>query len=199
MKNLITIQIGIQAEHKEEATRLYANAFASKFVKILGSQQEIIDLFINGINEDRGISALSENNELLGISGFNLNGQSLVNLKFKDFVKQYGLIRGSIKLLIITFIFDRDSDGEKQLLMDGIVVKEGNRGMGIGKQLFQKLEQYAKENELSSIKLDVIDENPKAKKLYEKIGFVSKKYQKVPKMIQNLIGVSWVTTMVKKI
>ena len=195
----ITVQMGIKPEHKADATRLYASAFGSKFVKILGSQQEIIDLFVNGINENRGISALSSDNELLGIAGFNLNGKSLINIGFGDFVKQYGLIKGTIKMLMIVFIFDRKSDGKNQLLMDGIVVKEGNRGKGIGKQLFQKLEQYSKENNITSIKLDVIDENPKAKKLYEKIGFVSQKYQKVPQIIYNLVGVSGATTMVKEL
>jgi len=195
----ITTQIGIPSEHKEEAIRLYAGAFASKFVKLLGSEAKIIDLFMEGINTDRAISALSENNELLGLSGFHLDGKALVDLNFKDFVKHYGLIKGSIKMVLIAVIFDRDADGEEQLLMDGIVVKEGNRGMGIGKQLFQRLEKYARENNLLSIKLDVIDENQKAKKLYEKIGFEQTDYQKVPGIIKNLIGVSGVTTMVKKL
>lgn len=195
----IIIQVGIKPEHQEDAARLYLQAFESKFVKILGSQQEMIELFKNGINVERAISAVSQNNELLGMAGFQLNGKSLVDLKFKHFVKHYGFFRGLMKSLTMGIIFDRSADGTKQLLMDGIVVKEGNRGKGIGKKLFQKLEAFAKENNLSSIKLDVIDENPKAKKLYEKLGFVAKKYQKSPKMIYNLVGVSGATTMIKEL
>ena len=62
--------------------------------------------------------------------------------------------------------------------MDGIAVKEGNRGRGIGKQLFIELEKFANQSKMTSIKLDVIDENPKAKKLYESIGFVPTNYTK---------------------
>lgn len=195
----VLIQVGIKAEHNEEAARLYAKAFERKYVKILGSKEDIAELFVNGINGDRGISAISKNNELLGVAGFQLSGKTLVGFKFKDYTKQYGFIKGLIKLIIFGIVFYRKPDEDKQLLMDGIVVKEGNRGKGIGKKLFEKLEEFATENNLSSLKLDVIDENPKAKKLYEKIGFESKKYQKVPKMIYRLIGVSGVTTMVKKI
>ena len=83
--------------------------------------------------------------------------------------------------------------------MDGIAVKDGNRGRGIGKQLFTELEKFASDSKMSSIKLEVIDENPKAKKLYESIGFTPTKYSKTPKFICKLIGVSGVTTMVKQL
>lgn len=169
------IQTGIKSEHREATARLYVNAFEGKFSKILGEKEEVINLFKGGVNTNRAISAISETNEL------------------------YGIFRGIFKLGVIAILFDRKPDNSAQLLMDGIAVKEGNRGKGIGKHLFQALEIYAQENELHSIKLDVIDENPGAKKLYEKLGFVPTNYQKVPKVIGNLIGVSGVTTMVKKI
>lgn len=195
----ISVQVGIKPEHEEDAARLYAKAFERKYVKILGPQEEIAELFANEINGDMGISAISADNELLGVAGFQLGGKKLVGIDWRDYTKQYGLIKGLIKLIVFESLFYRKPDEDKQLLMDGIVVKEGNRGKGIGKELFKKLEAFSIENNLTSLKLDVIDENPKAKKLYERIGFEPKKYQKVPKMIQVWIGVSGVTTMVKKI
>ncbi|MGV8165445.1 MAG: N-acetyltransferase family protein [Alkaliphilus sp.] len=193
------IQIGINPEHKEEAARLYAIAFQTKFEKILGNPEIGTKLIKNGINSQRAISAISEENELLGIVGFHFARNSLIEIKFKDFVEEYGFLIGAYKLAIIALLFYRKPDRKDQLLMDGIVVKEGSRGKGIGKLLFLELEKFAKNGELSSIKLDVIDENPGAKKLYEKIGFVPSKHQKLPRVIYRLIGVSGVTTMTKKL
>ena len=76
----VKIQVGINTEHKEAAARLYSKAFERKYVKILGSQKTIAELFAHAINEDRGISAISKNNELLGVAGFQLNGKKLTSL-----------------------------------------------------------------------------------------------------------------------
>jgi len=193
------VRVGLISEHKIEAAELYSKAFERKYVKILGSQKAIMELFSRGINSDRAISAISHEGELIGVAGFQLSGKKLIGIKFKDYKNQYGLIKGGIKYVVFETIFYRKRDDNKQLLMDRIVVKVGNRGKGIGKELFKKLEEFSIENNLTSLKLDVIDENPKAKKLYEKIGFEQKSYQKVPKIIRRLIGVSGVTTMVKKL
>jgi ribosomal protein S18 acetylase RimI-like enzyme len=193
------IQLGILTEHKEDAARLYAIAFQTKFKKILGSPEEVTQLLKDGINIQRGISAISEDNELLGISGFHLNNTSLIDIKFKTFISKYGIIKGTFKYIVLVAIFSRKPDKKSQLLMDGIAVKEGNRGHGIGKQLFIALEKFSIQNKMNSIKLDVVDENPKAKKLYDRIGFVPIKYRKMPNFISELIGVGGVTTMVKEL
>ena len=194
-----SIQTGINPEHKEEAARLYAIAFQSKFLKLLGSPEKVTQLLSGAINPDRGICALSHSNELIGIAGFELNNSSLTNLKLKDFTRNYGLIRGTFKLVLSAILFHRKPDHKAQLLMDGIAVKEGNRGKGIGKQLFIALEKLARQNKITSIKLDVIDENPDAKKLYESIGFITTKYTKTPAFVYKLIGVGGVSTMVKNL
>jgi ribosomal protein S18 acetylase RimI-like enzyme len=192
-------QFGIRTEHKEDAARLYAIAFQTKFLKILGSPEEVRQLLKDGINIQRGISAISADNELLGISGFQLDNTSLTDIKFRTCVSKYGIIKGTLKYVVLAAIFYRKPDKKSQLLMDGIAVKEGNRGRGIGKQLFIELEKFSIQSKMTSIKLDVIDENPKAKKLYESIGFVPTKYNKTPNFIYKLIGVRGVTTMVKEL
>ena len=192
-------EIGIRTTHKEAAAKLYAIAFQTKFLKILGTPEEVSQLLKDGINTQRGISAISADNELLGISGFQLNNSALIDLKFQHFVSRFGILKGTFKYLIMAIVFHRMPANNSQLLMDGIAVNEGNRGRGIGKQLFMELEKFSAQNKMTSIKLDVIDENPKAKKLYESIGFVPIKYSKTPRFISKLIGVSGVTTMVKEI
>jgi len=192
-------QLGIRPEHKEDAARLYAIAFQTKFLKILGSPEEVTQLLKDGLNIQRAISAISTDNELLGISGFQLDNTSLTDIKFITFFTKYGLLKGAFKFIILAVLFHRKPDKKNQLLMDGIAVKEGNRVRGIGKQLFIELEKFSIENNLTSIKLDVIDETPKANKHYESIVFLPTNYSKTSKYIYKLIGVGGVTTMVKEL
>jgi len=194
-----TIQLGILPEHKEDAARLYAIAFQTKFLKILGSPEKVTQLLKDGINTQRGLSAVSVENELLGIVGFQLEHSSLTDIKLKAFIANFGILKGVFKALVLALLFYRQPGNKFQIQMDGIAVKEGNRGRGIGKQLFTELEKFARQTGMNSIKLDVIDENPKAKRLYENIGFVTTKYSKIPQFIYKLIGVSGVTTMVKNL
>ena len=51
-------------------------------------------------------------------------------------------------------------------------VREKYRGCGIGKELFQRLDSWAKENDVTRLEMTVICNNIIAKKLYEKNGFV---------------------------
>lgn len=55
--------------------------------------------------------------------------------------------------------------------LDSISVAEKFRGQGIGTKLLEALPKIAKKNHRSKIGLAVDKKNPKAKRLYEKMGF----------------------------
>jgi ribosomal protein S18 acetylase RimI-like enzyme len=82
--------------------------------------------------------------------------------------------------------------------MDGIVVDSQFRGLGIGSKLLDAIIEYAGENEFETVRLDVIESNPRAKKLYESKGFVVTKKEYFP-YLNSLIGFSSSETMVYKI
>ncbi len=195
----ISIRLGIKPEHKEDAAKLFALAFKKKLVNILGNTEQVIALLKDNFCLNQAITAVTENGEIVGIAGFQIKKVPLINLKYHDFVNYFGVVKGSYKFLLIYLIFDRKQDNKNQLLLNGIVVKDGFRGHGIGQKLIHELQVYAMNKNMDSIKLDVIDENPKAKKLYEKLGFRSVKHIKVPSFISRLINVTGVTTMIKKI
>ncbi|WP_166417276.1 GNAT family N-acetyltransferase [Cochlodiniinecator piscidefendens] len=57
------------------------------------------------------------------------------------------------------------------LLMDGIFVSPKARDMGIGTALLSAMKEKAAQLHYSSVRLDVIDINPRARGLYERQGF----------------------------
>ena len=58
----------------------------------------------------------------------------------------------------------------KTLYIDDLCVDENQRGKGVGKALYKYVKEYAKENGIYNITLNVWDCNPSAKKFYESLG-----------------------------
>jgi len=77
----------------------------------------------------------------------------------------------SIRAALFFKLFERETDAET-LLMDGIFVDEAARGLGIGRMLLEAFFAYGAERGFKQAKLGVIDANPRAKALYERVGFV---------------------------
>lgn len=195
---MINVRRGFEEKDRSKAAKLYVVAFKRKFENLLGDEETLQRMFEKAMNSDFSLSAYDENGNLLGICGFHAGKHGLVEIKVKDFVENFGLIKGLWKAFLTDMIFTRKVKSKKELLMDGIAVDKDYRGQGIGSQLFQGLMEYANHEDYNSLRLDVIDENPKAKALYKKLGFKEIYYEKVPKYISKLIGVSGVTAMVKE-
>lgn len=191
-----SIKKGIETQHREEAAKLYTEEFSKKFEKLLGTPEEVTEILKDCINFNYAFTAISSKNELLGLVGFYHKRSSLMDVKLKKLIKKYGFLSGLYKKIVISILFFKKRDNNKQLLMDGIVVKL--KGKGIGTALIRKLVEFAKENNMNSIKLDVIDYNP-AKRLYNREGFIVTNHIKNLKIVKYFIGVSGLSTMVKKI
>jgi ribosomal protein S18 acetylase RimI-like enzyme len=65
---------------------------------------------------------------------------------------------------------ERDVEPET-LLMDGIFVAEQGRGKGVGTALLRGVKSIAHARGCRQVRLDVIDTNPHARRLYEREGF----------------------------
>ena len=64
----------------------------------------------------------------------------------------------------------------KTLYIDDLCVDENNRGMGIGKSLYEYVLNYAKANDYYNITLNVWNNNDNAIRFYESIGMSYQKY-----------------------
>lgn len=197
MKRNIEIRLGFHERDRSAVAILYAQAFFRKLEKVIGNPQEVVVLLEKGLNPHYCLCAYDENHHLLGIAGFHIGKKALIDLSLSDFVTVFGPVKGVVKALLAGMLFHRTAKNKKELLMDGIAVEETARGTGVGTLLFQGLFDLAKERGFSSIALDVIDENPKAKELYLRLYFKENRYTGIPWPISSLIGVTGVTHMVR--
>ena len=188
----IIFQIGLPGQFRADAAKLYDEAFGQKLSVAVRSNEKRISLIQKGLIPEYAIVALSDNT-LLGIAGFHTSSGSLTGgISYKDLLSELGFLKGNWATIIFS-LYDRKPK-IRELLMDGIAVHADSRGKGVGSKLLGKIAMYAQQNKFKNVRLDVIDINPEAKKLYKRMGFKAVKTERFP-YLRWLLGFSGSTTM----
>jgi ribosomal protein S18 acetylase RimI-like enzyme len=187
-----TIQRGFLPTLNVQAATLYAQAFRKKFKPFLGDKT--VTLLSESLHPDFAFTAMRDE-ELLGLAGFQTTDKKFVQLDRDTFCCIFGLLSGSIRYVLAEWFFARPHE-VGTLLMDGIVVKREARGQGVGTKLLESIFTYAQAQGFERIRLDVIDTNPRARKLYEELGFAATQTAHLP-FLKPWFEFSSVMTMVK--
>lgn len=66
---------------------------------------------------------------------------------------------------------------KQEVYLSNFSVDPNYRGQGIGTKILNTQRKELEENNITALKLDVADNNPRAKQLYESLGFVAEKYK----------------------
>ena len=155
---------------RPQAAEIYFQAFKGKIGGILkrdGTAQKFIASIMKA---EYAIFALStDGKEVLGLTGFKTNEGSFTQGSYSDMVAHYGVLGALWRGTILSVLEREVQPGELQ--MDGIAVSENARGLGIGTALLNETFSEAKKRNLNAVSLDVIATNPRAKALYERMGF----------------------------
>ena len=191
---MIDIRFDIPNEFRKSAIILYYEAFESKFSKLM-NLDESINILTDLLNSEQTIYAVQDG-VLVGFAGIQHGNKRLFKNSLQPFIKQLGFVRG-LSVAFALSLFDRPYK-DSELLMDGICVDKNMRGQGVGSLLLEGVYEFAKKNNYKTIRLDVVDTNPKARKLYEKIGFEAISSHNYP-FIKSLMGFSASTTLVRKV
>lgn len=192
MDNII-IQKGWDVKHSVFVAALYDEAFGSKFSMAISNKQKRIRVLSEGFVPNFSYVAIV-NNQIVGLAGFQTEKGSLTGgIKLAGLINGLGFFNGIWAGLIFSLFERKPKKGE--LVMDGIVVNDNFRGCGIGSRLIDTIILHASENHFDTVRLDVIDRNLRAKKLYESKGFIVKKTEHFP-YLKWLIGFSGATTMI---
>ena len=192
---MYTVELGVPEECRREAVELYWEAFVRKLAPAIGPRERGIALLEPRLELDRGMVALDDG-ELLGLAGFNLGGRTLVNLSLGDIFREFGPLRSIWRTVLLALLDRKPRSGE--LLMDGIVVRGDRRGEGIGTTLLESLFALARSHGLTSVRLEVVDTNPRAQALYERAGFGVTNTERTP-YLRRLMGFGASSAMVAQL
>ena len=192
----IQYQFGLPESLRTQAARLYDQAFGAKFSVAVKDRDQRIRLISSSMLLPYAVAAISDD-QLVGLAGFQTPAGSLTKgINQQVLFKQLGLFNG-VRAALVFSLFEREAK-ESELLMDGIAVSKEMRGHGIGTQLLGKLKEFAKEQEFTQIRLDVIDTNSAAKRLYERQGFEETGTEHF-NYLRGLLGFGAATTMVYRV
>lgn len=167
----VRYQLGIPRALRMQAAELYDSAFGAKFSAAIPNAHARRALFAEYFCGAYAFVAIDETG-LLGIAGFDTGHGSLTGgVTFATLRAQLGWIRAA-RAFAIFCIYAR-SPSPRELVMDGIAVRSDARGRGIGGGLLDEIANYARAHDFARVRLDVIDTNPRAQKLYLRKGFVA--------------------------
>jgi GNAT superfamily N-acetyltransferase len=189
----VTVRLGLPAEFVRRAAEVTYDAFREKYDPLMGDREHTVAVLTKDFDRQRAIVALYRG-EFAGLAGFYFRKRHFHRLRLRTFVEVYGWPVGVCRYLLSSIYQRPQRAGE--LLMDGIVVRGDLRGKRIGTRLLEGIFAFARRHGFRTVRLDVVDTNPDARRLYERMGFVATASWKLA-CLRRLIGFSGATTMVK--
>ena len=192
----ITVSRGIPVNQLERTAQLYDIAFGAKLSLAIPDEHDRVRMLCKSMQLDFCIGAFAGEN-LIGIAGYSTSDGALTGgIDYAGLLAELGLIKGN-RAAVVFGLYERKARlGE--LLMDGIVVDPDYRGKGVGTLLFAELVKFAESEQYTTIRLDVIDTNPDARRLYERLGFREEKTEKF-EYLRSILGFGASSTMVLKL
>jgi GNAT superfamily N-acetyltransferase len=193
MTGSIRYRFGVPGALRIEAARLYDEVFHRKFSVAIGNPQKRRTLLAESLQLEYAAAAIS-GGRLVGLAGFHTRRGALTGgMNAGLLLDRLGTLGGLWAAMIFS-LYERQPKAS-ELLMDGIAVRKDMRGNGIGTHLLNDLKHYARENGFRTIRLDVIDTNPDAGRLYERQGFVATRTERFG-CLRWLLGFGAATTMI---
>lgn len=189
----IEIRRGLPRGQEQAAARLYDAAFGRKMQAIIPDPAKRQALLADCFEHDLAFVALQDG-AVVGLAGFHFEKRAFTSGGgLRALFRHLGVLGGLWSLVGFTFLLRLPKPGE--LLMDGIAVDARCRGKGAGTRLLRALIRFAADQGLKSVRLDVIDTNPRARALYEREGFLAGRTQSGGRFTRRLFGFESATEM----
>jgi len=190
----LKIEAGFPDQHRATVAALYWGAFGEKLGIVMGPKAKGLAFIDRVLDPTHAICAIDDDGTLLGVAGFKTIKGALVGGEFRDLRAVFGWIGASWRALLISAL-ERDTENER-FLMDGIFVAHDARGQGVGSALLHAIMTEGRARGYPSLRLDVIDTNPRAKALYARHGFQTLKTDQLG-VLKYIFKFQSATTMIK--
>lgn len=175
-----------------QVAELYDAAFGAKLAIAIPDTAARVPLLEASLDPEHAFVA-TRGSTVLGVVGFKTTSGALTSGITVARIREHLGTWRSIRALGVLSLYERSLSPE-QLLLDGISVSPEARGAGIGTKLLKRIIRFAASESYRTIRLDVIDTNPGARRLYERLGFVATETTHFP-FLKRLLGFSASTTL----
>lgn len=191
----LTVIDGFPDQDRNEIARMYWAAFGPKLNVAIGPPDKAIALLAETLNPGSSLVARARDGELLGVAGYKTPMGAFFSIEFTVLRRHFGFAGAVWRGAILSLPMRKPEAGT--LLMDGIFVTERARGQGVGTFLLRAIKRKARAHGCSSVRLDVIDTNPRAWQLYEREGFRAVAVRRLGPF-RHIFGFASATTMIAR-
>ena len=192
MNQPVRYQLGLPKTQLGAAAELYDAAFGQKFALAVPHRERRLALLKASFVPEYAICALV-GEELLGVAGLHAAEGSLTGgVDMNGLIRELGFF-AALRAAGVFALYER-KPARGELLMDGLAVRPDMRGQGVGSGLLSRVTDYARQRGYGRVRLEVIDTNGGAQRLYERRGFSQVRRESFP-YLKWLLGFSAVTTM----
>ncbi len=192
MTEEINITRGFAEELRSEAASLFDAAFGPKLSIAIPDPEHRMQILKDALDPSHAFVATSKG-RIVGIAGFKTMAGALTSGISPRLLRARLGVWRSMRAITVLALFQRGLR-PGQLLMDGISVSPEARGGGIGTKLLDRIKHFAEEEGYRTVRLDVIDTNQAARRLYERQGFVATATSRFG-YLRWLLGFSAATTL----
>jgi ribosomal protein S18 acetylase RimI-like enzyme len=159
----------------DSAIDVFYYAFKRKIRTLIKSEKKAKAIYKKAINHDRVLYTLV-GDKVVGVIGLHYGGRNFMEFKYNDLRQQFNPFTSFFIWFFYKIVSPRATDDV--LRIDSVAVDKNSRSMGIGTALIKKVFEMAREKKFNEVILEVVDTNPRAKELYERLGFKEKKLVK---------------------
>lgn len=191
MSDLVILR-DVPAAGRDRVAALYADAFRAKLRPALGDGPLVLAVLADTLREDRALCAVRDG-KVVGVLGFHAGQDGAFDIRHRHLASVCSGWSAWLRLLLLAPLDRHARDGE--LLLDGVCVGASVRGRGIGTALLTAAVDLARDRAATSVRLSVIDSNPRARALYERLGFTAVRTERTG-LLRGLYGFASVTEMV---
>ena len=166
-------------EQLAQAAAVYYEGFAHKLDGlefISRPPAQAIRILIASIQPEMATYALLDG-RVVGVAGMQYRGRRFYVVPWRVWRAEFGVVGGLRRWLWFRLGQQFVHPAADALRVDGIAVSAAARGLGVGTQLMAALDAHARAAGLRAVELEVVDTNPDARRLYERLGFVVLKEQ----------------------
>jgi len=157
---------------KSDMMRIFYDSFERKITAFIKSKQKALSIFENSLNTDRIMLAV-EDKKITGMAGLHYDDRNFTDIKYGTLKTHYNPLKSFFMYWIIRLTTPKIKEGTVRI--DSLAVDKSYRGKGIGTKLIKGVIEFARQNNYSQVLLEVVNTNPMAKALYERMGFKVKK------------------------
>jgi ribosomal protein S18 acetylase RimI-like enzyme len=164
---------GIPDALSHQAAQLYWQAFGVKLGRVMGPAPLAHDYLVRVMRREDAICALDAEGQLLAIGGYKTEAGSFAGGTLADLRAVYGRAGAAWRQMLLNRVAEAGSGlgDEHSFLIDGICVRADWRGRGVGAALTRALVEEGRRRGYPAVRLEVIEDNHIARRLYERLGF----------------------------